>query len=74
MTTSAGAKPIQLKGLFSTNQLTDLLFVVNDKNRWHRTSASMHDAGHQFPTGCVFKESFPNYTIPTVRQTNNAAS
>jgi len=48
---------------------------VNDKNRWHRTSASMHDAGHQFPTGCVFKESFPNCTIPAVsRQRNNAAS
>jgi hypothetical protein len=56
-----------------TNQLTDLLFVVNDKNRRHHTLASMHDS--VFPTGCVFKESLPNCTIAGVsRQTNNAAS
>jgi hypothetical protein len=83
-------QPIMLKGLFPitglrgviagllqclTNQSADLLFVVNDKNRWHRTSTSMQESEPQFPTGCAFKESLPNCTITTVgRQTNNAAS
>ena len=63
-------QPIMLKGLFSitrfcdviagllqclTNQLADLLFVIDDKDRWYRASASVHDSGPQSHARCVFK-------------------